>query len=149
MRLELDTIDLEKIKDYFSKKKETPPNKQEIWEIAVLTFYRRQERELRNRLREYCNLPRSESRFYKDNCIIKLHTVDKFQGQEADIVFLSMVQNQRDGFMDSPNRLNVAITRARYQLVIIGDYGYFSQTDESKTRSEDLAELAKNTIRIN
>jgi len=35
---------------------------------------------------------------------IKLHTVDKFQGHEADIVFLSMVQTLRDGFMDNPNR---------------------------------------------
>jgi DNA polymerase III delta prime subunit len=121
------------------------PNNQTSWEIAVLTFYRKQEKELRNRLRTYCNLPKKESRFQKDNCLIKLHTVDKFQGQEADIVFLSMVQNQRDGFMDSPNRLNVAITRARYQFVILGDYEYFSQ----KTRSEDLKELAKNTIRIN
>lgn len=130
-------------------KREIPPENQGNWEIAVLTFYRRQERELRNRLREYCNQPRSESRFRKENCQIKLHTVDKFQGQEADIVFLSMVQNQRDGFMDSPNRLNVAITRARYQFVILGDYDYFSQNGQSKTRSEDLAELAKNTIRIN
>jgi superfamily I DNA and/or RNA helicase len=36
--------------------------------------------------------------------------VDKFQGHEADIVFLSMVQTKRVGFMDNPNRLNVAIT---------------------------------------
>lgn len=130
-------------------KNQSLPNNQANWEIAVLTFYRKQERELRNRLRTFCNLPRSESRFHKDNCLIKLHTVDKFQGQEADIVFLSMVQNQRDGFMDSPNRLNVAITRARYQFVILGDYDYFSQSSQIKTRSEDLAELAKNTIRIN
>ena len=125
-----------------------PLNNQNLWEVAVLTFYRKQEKELKIRLREYCKLLKSESRFFKENCIIKLHTVDKFQGQEADIVFLSMVQNQTDGFMDSPNRLNVGITRARYQLVIVGDYGYFSQSGKNKTRSEDLAELAKTTTRM-
>ncbi|MCB1144029.1 MAG: AAA family ATPase [Leptospiraceae bacterium] len=125
-----------------------PPHDQKNWEVGVLTFYRGQEKKIKEELRSYCNLKKNESRFHKDNIIIKLHTVDKFQGQEADIVFLSMVQNKRDGFMDSPNRLNVAITRARYQLVIIGDYDYFSQKGDKKTRSEDLAELAKNTIRM-
>jgi superfamily I DNA and/or RNA helicase len=70
-----------------------------------------------------------------------LHTVDKFQGHEADIVFLSMVQTRRDGFMDNPNRLNVAITRAKFQLVIIGDHSYFSQN----SRSDDLKQLALKT----
>lgn len=43
--------------------------------------------------------------------------------------------------MDNPNRLNVAITRAKFQLVIIGDYSYFAK----KSRSEDLKQLALNT----
>ena len=75
---------------------------------------------------------------------IKLHTVDKFQGQEADVVFLSMVQTNRDGFLDNPNRLNVAITRAKFQLVIIGSFEYYSQ----KSNSEDLRALAKNTHKV-
>jgi superfamily I DNA and/or RNA helicase len=54
-----------------------------------------------------------------------------------------MVQTTRDGFMDNPNRLNVAITRAKFQLVIIGDYEYFS----NKSNSDDLKELAKNTYK--
>ena len=70
--------------------------------------------------------------------MITLCTVDRFQGQEADIVFLSMVQTRRVGFMDSPNRLNVAVTRARYQNVIIGSLEYFS----SQSASEDLRQLA-------
>jgi superfamily I DNA and/or RNA helicase len=74
---------------------------------------------------------------------IKLHTVDKFQGHEADIVFLSMVQTSKDGFIDNPNRLNVAITRAKFQLVIIGHHEYFL----TKTQSDDLRELAKNSNR--
>jgi superfamily I DNA and/or RNA helicase len=55
-----------------------------------------------------------------------------------------MVQTNRDGFLDSPNRLNVAITRAKFQLVVIGSYEYYTK----KTNSEDLRAFAKNTHRL-
>ena len=70
--------------------------------------------------------------------------MDKFQGHEADIVFLSMVQTKRIGFMDNPNRLNVAVTRAKFQLIIIGDYKYFLRQQQS----DDLRQLAQNTERM-
>ena len=54
-------------------------------------------------------------------------TVDRFQGREADLVLLSMRNTSRVGFLDSPNRLNVAVTRARQQLVVIGNAGYFAR----------------------
>ena len=116
------------------------------WEVACLTFYKGQETKIRERLRQLTGNDNSFSNFVwhlgaiKIN--IKLHNVDKFQGHEADIVFLSMVQTKRDGFLDNPNRLNVAITRAKFQLVILGDYHYFAE----KSRSEDLKELAFKTI---
>ncbi|KAL6803447.1 AAA domain-containing protein [Trichoderma sp. SZMC 28013] len=40
-------------------------------------------------------------------------TVDKAQGNQEDVVFLDMVRTTSVGFMDDPQRLNVAITRAR------------------------------------
>ena len=46
-------------------------------------------------------------------------TVDKAQGNEADVVFLDMVRTTTAGFMDDPKRLNVAITRARQAEVIL------------------------------
>ena len=110
------------------------------WEVACLTFYRGQERELRTLLCEKTQSQHSTHFEYK-KVTITLCTVDRFQGQEADIVFLSMVQTQRVGFMDSPNRLNVALTRARYQNVIIGNREYFLR----QRFSEHLSELAKQT----
>ena len=67
--------------------------------------------------------------------------VDRFQGHEADIVFLSLVRNSGVGFLDTPNRLNVALTRARYQLLIVGNRFHFTH----QPRSEILQELAKRT----
>ncbi len=72
--------------------------------------------------------------------LIKLATVDFFQGQEADLVFLSMVNTSTVGFMDSPNRLNVGVTRARYQLVVVGKRAYFTICP-----SEELKNLAEHT----
>lgn len=110
------------------------------WEVACLTFYRGQERELRTLLCEKTQSQHSTHFEYK-GVTITLCTVDRFQGQEADIVFLSMVQTQRVGFMDSPNRLNVALTRARYQNVIIGNRKYFLR----QGLSEHLSKLAEQT----
>lgn len=112
--------------------------KNEPYDVAILTFYKGQEKALRDALKK---LPGNQSRYARFNykgIAIKLATVDYFQGQEADVVFLSMVNTHRDGFMDSPNRLNVAITRARYQLVIAGNHDYFS----NRSRTEELKNLA-------
>jgi regulator of nonsense transcripts 1 len=46
-------------------------------------------------------------------------TVDKAQGNEADVVFLDLVRTTTRGFMDNPKRLNVSITRARQAEVIL------------------------------
>lgn len=66
--------------------------------------------------------------FGEDEYLRKLDTtinsIDGFQGQEKDVIYLSLVRsNDRGeiGFLKDYRRLNVAITRARYKLVIIGD----------------------------
>jgi superfamily I DNA and/or RNA helicase len=54
----------------------------------------------------------------------RIATVDSFQGAESDIVIICYVRsNDGDGigFVDNPNRINVAHTRCRRELVIIGD----------------------------
>ncbi len=110
-----------------------PPADQKYWKAACLTFYRGQESKMSHLLRQYFDQPKNRTIFTKDDIRIKVCTVDRFQGQEADIVFLSMVRtaNRGVGFMDSPNRLNVAITRPRYQLVVIGDHEHFKKQGSS------------------
>ena len=50
---------------------------------------------------------------------IKADTVDKFQGSENDVIILSTVDNEISEFTDNPNRLNVAISRAIKQLILV------------------------------
>lgn len=50
---------------------------------------------------------------------VQADTVDKFQGQEKDIVILSTVDNEVSEFTDDANRLNVAVSRAIKQLILI------------------------------
>jgi superfamily I DNA and/or RNA helicase len=55
---------------------------------------------------------------------IDTDTIDAFQGQEADIVYISLVRSNTKneiGFLSDYRRMNVALTRARKKLVVIGD----------------------------
>lgn len=49
---------------------------------------------------------------------VKADTVDKFQGRENDVIILSTVDNEISEFTDNPNRLNVAVSRAKNQLIL-------------------------------
>ncbi len=56
--------------------------------------------------------------------LITVHTVDGFQGQERDVILISLVranENGKIGFLNDLRRMNVAITRARMKLMIMGD----------------------------
>lgn len=103
-----------------------------IYTVAILAFYNGQVVLLRKQLKELFNQPRSNFNYYGDNIHVTLNTVDKFQGQEADVVYLTMVQNFRVGFLDSINRVNVAITRAKEKIVIFGDKKFFVSQDNSE-----------------
>ncbi len=55
---------------------------------------------------------------------ISINTIDSFQGQERDVVYISMTRSNTGGtigFLSDIRRMNVAMTRARKKLVIIGD----------------------------
>ncbi len=117
-----------------------------IWEITVLTFYSGQERLIRKELQKFFNTRKGRYfRYPNKNISIELCVVDRFQGHEADVVFLSFVQTNQTGFLNSVNRLNVAITRAKYQLVIFGKYYFYEKRVNSKLL-RNLAQYCKGNI---
>ncbi len=116
------------------------------YEVAMLTFYRGQEALLRDRLRQKTGMvgntrnfrfhPRSD----KPAVRVTLCTVDRFQGHEADLVLLSFVKaGPAVGFLNSPNRLNVALTRACFQIVLVG---HRSRLGSKECRSPLIRTLA-------
>lgn len=112
------------------------------WEIALLAFYNKQELALRNMLRELTGQTRRETRFELPYTEIVCGSVDRFQGREADLVLLSMRNTRRVGHIDSPNRLNVAITRARHLLVVVGHQDFYKSC-----RIDELEALASQSVR--
>ena len=126
--------EIENFRDWFFKNKET-----KIYEVAVLTFYVDQCNELRKMLQKLCDQKQNRSNFKIGNIKIELGTVDKFQGKEADMVLLGFTKFSPNAFYNSPNRLNVALTRAKHKLILFGDKKIFEQ----KAKLNALKDLSK------
>lgn len=141
---EVNDIEKELLK-FLAWAKNNPKPDGEHYEVAVLTFYLNQESELRRRIRKITKQS-NFSKFHKDNTDIFLYTVDKFQGQEADLVLLSFTKFTRDAHFNSPNRLNVALTRARFKLVLFGNKEWFKRSAKLKAL-RDLATNFESIIR--
>lgn len=86
-------------------------------DVGIISPYRAQVQYLRRLL--------MKREFFKPfRRFISVNTVDGFQGQERDIIVISMVRSNDDGqigFLRDLRRMNVAITRARMKLIILGD----------------------------
>ena len=85
-------------------------------DIGIISPYKGQVQLLRRMLRR-------DSYWKPLRQLISVNTVDGFQGQERDIILISMVRNNEQGqvgFLSDLRRMNVAITRARMKLIIIG-----------------------------
>jgi len=75
---------------------------------------------------------------------IPVSTVDSFQGRECDIVVFSTVRSnavQDLGFLDDERRLNVAVTRARFGRIIVGDKATLGNNALWKRVLEDAQEV--------
>ncbi|KAF5345153.1 hypothetical protein D9758_009721 [Tetrapyrgos nigripes] len=72
--------------------------------------------------------------------------IDNYQGEESDIVIISLTRSNTSndiGFLASPERLNVLLSRARNALIMIGNSDTFTQARKGKELWEKLVELLK------
>ena len=86
-------------------------------DFGIISPYKAQVQYLRGKLKNHASL-----RPYRH--LFTINTVDGFQGQERDVIFISLVRANEDGqigFLRDLRRMNVAMTRARMKLVILGD----------------------------
>jgi len=91
----------------------------QVWEftVGIISPYKEQVLLLRQMMKNYELLMRYGTQ-------ISINTVDGFQGQERDIIAISLVRsNDRNeiGFLKDLRRMNVALTRARKKLIVVGD----------------------------
>ncbi|MFM2386440.1 MAG: hypothetical protein RL660_1197 [Bacteroidota bacterium] len=93
------------------------PPQTELPSMAIVSPYKRQVLYLQELLAQHSEL----AAFTK---AISINTIDSYQGQEKDVVYISLVRNNDSGtigFLADTRRMNVAMTRARKKLVMIGD----------------------------
>ncbi|WP_419698025.1 AAA domain-containing protein [Mucilaginibacter sp. NFX135] len=106
--------------------------------VAIIAPYKEQIRVLNELMAAHPELlPHSEH--------ISINTVDSFQGQERDVVYISMTRSNSEGeigFLSDIRRMNVALTRARKKLVVIGNSSTLS-------RLPFYADLIEYTERLN
>lgn len=109
-------------------------------DVGLISPYKAQVQYLRR-------LVRNDAFFKPYRQAITINTVDGFQGQERDVILISLVRANEEGqigFLNDLRRMNVAITRARMKLIILGDastltrhafykklYGYIESLHES------------------
>ena len=90
---------------------------EERLDVGIISPYRAQVQYLRRLLKK--------REFFKPfRQLVSVNTVDGFQGQERDIILISLVRANDEGqigFLRDLRRMNVAITRARMKLIILGD----------------------------
>jgi ATP-dependent RNA/DNA helicase IGHMBP2 len=91
--------------------------------VAVISPYKHQVEILKEQLLSYQSL-------HGLGKAISANTIDSFQGQERDVLYISVTRSNAEsniGFLIDVRRMNVAMTRARKKLVVIGDSATLSQ----------------------
>lgn len=105
--------------------------------IGVICMYGEQKRILRRKFGE-------ESWTDTFKSLVKIDTVDSYQGKENRIILLSITRSDRDqstGFLRTPNRINVALSRAMDRLIVVGDKRMWSGRNAKLPLGEVLSKI--------
>jgi len=111
--------------------------------IGVITGYTAQLKRIRNEVRKkFQNSKLKNIKLYSNQVTISV--VDRFQGLEKDIIIFDLVRSRQNtlGFLSNPNRINVALSRHKRLLIIIGNYNWLVQAKSVNTK-DDIPALQK------
>lgn len=109
-------------------------------DFGIISPYRAQVQLLRSLIRRDDKLRPLRSQ-------IMVNTVDAFQGQERDVMLVSLVRANEEGqigFLSDYRRMNVAITRARFKLIILGSVSTLCRHKFYKTLYESCVKATEN-----
>ncbi len=101
--------------------------------IGVITYYIGQSREINRYLRTIDEIERDRGWRYKVKnkpINIRVSIVDRFQGQEQDIILLSLTRSNNKGsigFLKNLQRVNVSLSRAKQNLLVVGNADFFTR----------------------
>ena len=115
--------------------------------LALLTPYRKQRQMLNEQLKNlelpnWMKLP-GKQQDGQDKPNLEAKTVDSFQGDQADVVVVSLVRNNRKspenglGFLSKNERMNVLFSRAERLLVLVGSWDFFNYQVQNSSRDPD------------
>ena len=125
--------------------------------IGIISFYAGQVELIRRLIKESDFLDAQEiscdGQFRcKGKIKVVVNTVDSFQGKECSIIILSFTRSnphQNIGFVDDANRLNVAMSRARKKLILLGDKETFisrANTIDRKVAGDDARSICEERL---
>ncbi len=101
------------------------------WEIGVITFYEAQAQCIKTEIGKYHKaLDKWVFDLADGKARLQVSIVDRFQGKEKDIILLSFTRSNPkyiQGFLKVLNRLNVATTRAREKLILVGNVEFLKK----------------------
>ena len=105
------------------------------YSIGIITGYSAQVNEIRNVLSKRMDY-RKCTNIKPEN--ITLSVVDKFQGLEKDIIIFDLVRSRQNtlGFLANANRINVALSRQKKLLIIIGNYDWLMSAEAPQLKEE-------------
>ena len=130
-------LSIQQLKDFFMKVGHNRILDDHV-DVGIISPYKAQVQYLRQRIK-------SDPFFKPYRHLITVNTVDGFQGQERDVIIISLVranENGEIGFLRDLRRMNVAMTRARMKLIIMGDastltrHPFYKKLYESITHQE-------------
>ncbi|MHA2501530.1 MAG: AAA domain-containing protein [Candidatus Kariarchaeaceae archaeon] len=107
--------------------------------IGVITYYAGQSREINRHLRTVDEIEQDRGWRYRvpgKPIRIRVSIVDRFQGQEQDIVLLSLTRSNSHGsigFLKNLQRVNVSLSRAKQNLIIVGNASFFANIKSKPT----------------